>query len=103
MLFYKSACALLVGVLCDEAGDCSNFEVTSVEYVRYRSPCRYTIGRLKRSVHCVYRLYGSDRLQAGLFFGQGLIRPVVCTEKCFIRTGKMKAVPNAAENVRNKE
>ena len=35
--------------VCDEAGDCSEQEVTSVEYVRYRLPWRYTIGRLRFS------------------------------------------------------
>ncbi len=35
-----------IGVLCEETGDCSNDEVTSVEYVRCR-PGRHAIGRLK--------------------------------------------------------
>ena len=57
------------GELCDEAGDCSENEVTSVEYVRYRRDSRYAIGRLKQAVHGVYRLYGgSDRLKGRFVF-----------------------------------
>ena len=54
-------------------------EVTSVEYVRYRV-FRYAIGRLKplrytrisRGAEC------EPARKAGLFFGRGLIRTVVC-------------------------
>ena len=58
-------------------------EVTFVEYVRCRISVRHAIGRLKLSGTRVYRADGrSDRLKkAGLFFGRGLIRTVVCTEK----------------------
>ena len=75
---------------CDEAGDCSGQEVTSVEYVRYRLSWRYTIGRLRfssaRRETSVYRLQREKtglsrpqkthvlRAKAGLFFVQGLIR-----------------------------
>ncbi len=36
-----------VGILCVEAGDCSQSEVTSVEYVRHSVLSECTIGRLE--------------------------------------------------------
>ena len=47
MVFYRGAWDDYVQKrVCDEAGDCSEEEVTSVEYVRYRLNWRYAIGRL---------------------------------------------------------
>ncbi len=104
--------------VCDEAGDCSEEEVTSVEYVRYRLPWRYTIGRLRfserQTEQCVYRLHGKETGQcggsescdpdkpAGLFFGKSLIRTVWWKEN-FIRTTPKPAEPNAAEYRTNLE
>lgn len=47
---------LTKGALCDEAGDCSEIEVTSVEYVRRRPMCCRGIGRLRLFRTSVYRL-----------------------------------------------
>ncbi len=48
---------------CDEAGDCSRSEVTSVEYVRCRAHVRHTIGRLKPVLYT--RISHGRRLTTG--------------------------------------
>ena len=56
-----------MGVLCDEAGDCSRSEVTSVEYVRCRK--RHVIGRLE--------LFRTKRISQGKK-ETGLCRLIFC-------------------------
>ena len=75
-----------------------------MEYVRYRA-FRYAIGRLKSIVPRVYRARRwADRLDAGLFFGRGLIRTDVCTNRIScVRILILQAVPNAAGRTYEKE
>lgn len=58
MVFYEGACELLRAYYAMKREIARKNEVTSVEYVRYRLDSRYTIGRLKHSVHGVYHLHG---------------------------------------------
>ena len=71
-----------------------------MEYVR----CQWhIIGRLKRTAHGVYRLYGIRPAEnAGLFFGQGLIHMDECAKIRFIRTGH-EAIPMTPQKLYEKE
>jgi len=70
-------------------------EVTFVEYVRCQMYVWHTIGRLKPILYTrISRGLGIDRLKkAGLFFGRGLIRTVVCIRKTRVSTVRIMAKP----------
>jgi hypothetical protein len=66
---------------------------------------RYGIGRLKLLYARVYRAGGAEPAgEAGLFFGRGLIRTVVCMNLLHAYASFIKGGPNDAEkNVRKGE
>ena len=65
---------------------------------------RHAIGRLKPFLYSrISRGRGRTGAKAGLFFGPGLIRTVVCIENDFIRTHISMADPMPPKNVRKGE
>jgi hypothetical protein len=79
-------------------------EVTSVEYVRYRLfPVRNRAAETSPIHAYIARTGAKPATTAGLFFGRGLIRTVVCMRFAKVSSVRIRTVPMPSQKTYEKE